>query len=464
MFSREKFPDLIPLEGDLSPAAEIVAAVAGAGGRALLVGGCVRDALLGERPKDVDIEVYGLPAAILKKTLSGKFSVIEVGQAFGVFKLRGHAIDVSLPRRESKTGTGHTGFCVQGDPHMDIAEASARRDFTVNSIYWDPATGEIIDPHGGRSDLAKKILRHTSPAFSEDPLRVLRAMQFAARFLLVPAPETVALCRRIEPEGLPAERIFEEWAKLILKGKKPLLGLTFLRDCGWVKYYPELEALIGCEQDPQWHPEGDVWNHTLHCLDAFAERRTGNDWEDSIVGFAVLCHDFGKAVTTKKEADGRWHAYGHEAAGVPIARKFLERMTRHKELIESVLPLVECHMRPLELWRNQGSDAAVRRLARRVERIDRLVRVDDADRRGRPPQDPGDSPQGEWLIRRAVELAIKDAAPKPILQGRHLIDLGMTPGVAFKRVLENAFEAQLDGAFSDEAGAVDWARRAGPPK
>ncbi|MDR2863869.1 MAG: HD domain-containing protein [Puniceicoccales bacterium] len=452
-----KQPELVPLVGSLAPAAAVVEAVTAAGGRALLVGGCVRDALLGAQPKDVDIEVYGLEAAALERVLRSRFAIVSVGQSFGVFKLKGCEVDVSLPRRESKAGTGHCGFVVQGDPHMGIAEAAARRDFTINAIYWDPRTGELLDPHGGRADLAGKIMRHTSPAFSEDPLRVLRAMQFAARFQLVPAPETVALCREITPEGLPPERIFEEWSKLILKGMKPSLGLTFLRDCGWVQYYPELVALIGCEQDPRWHPEGDVWNHTLHCLDAFAARRTGEAWEDLVVGLAVLCHDLGKAVTTKKEADGRWHAYGHEEAGVPIAQKFLERMTRHKELIDSVLPLVACHMRPLELWRIQAGDAAVRRLAGRVLRIDRLVRVDDADRRGRPPLVPEDSPQGKWLLERAAALAVEDSAPKPILKGRHLIGLGLKPSPAFRALLDEAFEAQLDGAFHDEDSAVAWA-------
>lgn len=459
MTQEKRRADLIVLEGELAPVAKVVERVTAAGGRALLVGGCVRDALLGERPKDIDVEVYGLAAKELRAALAEEFQVISVGQSFGVFKLKGVDVDVSLPRRESKSGSGHKGFVVEGDPQMPIAEAAARRDFTVNAIYWDPLSGEIIDPHGGRRDLAAGVLRHTSTAFAEDPLRVLRAMQFAARFLLRPAEETVALCRNIEPEGLPAERIFEEWAKLLLKGKKPSWGLRFLRDCGWVNYFPELAALIDCPQDPEWHPEGDVWEHTLHCLDAFAERRIGDNWEDLVVGFAVLCHDLGKAVTTKKEADGRWHSYGHEGVGVPIARRFLERMTRHKDLIEAVLPLVECHMRPLDLWRNQASDAAVRRLARHVGRIDRLVRVDDADRRGRPPLVVEESPQGKWLLARSAVLALNDAAPKPILLGRHLIALGMSPGPEFRAILDAAFEAQLDGAFADEAGAVAWAKK-----
>lgn len=449
-------PDLIPLTGDLAIVADVVRTVNAAGGRALLVGGCVRDALMGGTPKDFDIECYGLPAPKLERALRERFELNTVGRSFGVLKIRGAEIDVSLPRRESKQGTGHTGFVVEGDPFMPIAEAAARRDFTVNAIYWDSESGELADPHGGLRDLEAKTLRHTSPAFSEDPLRVLRAMQFLSRFRFSPAPETVALCASITPENLPAERLFEEWSKLIVKGAKPSLGLNFLRACGWLRYYPELEALVGVEQDPEWHPEGDVWIHTLHCMDAFAKARTGDAWEDLVVGFAVLCHDFGKAVTTKKEKDGRWHAYGHEAAGEPIARRFLERLTRHKDLVESVIPLVVCHMMPLMLWRDKSGAAAIRRLARRVGRIDRLVRVDDADRRGRPPLDPGDSPQGAWLLERAEELRVTEGAPKRLVLGRHLIALGYKPGPDFTAVLDDAYEAQLDGAFADEESGLVW--------
>lgn len=449
-------PDLIPLTGELAAVAGVVEAVAAAGGRALLVGGCVRDALAGVPPKDVDVEVYGLEPRALERALRSRFELNTVGRSFGVFKIQRHPVDVSLPRRESKSGSGHTGFTVEGDPFMPLAEAAARRDFTVNAIYWDPLTGELLDPHGGLADLERRVLRHTSPAFAEDPLRVLRAMQFLARFEFSPAPETVALCREIAPENLSQERIFEEWSKLLLKGRKPSLGLAFLKDCGWVRHFPEAEALIGVPQDPEWHPEGDVWTHTLHALDAFARSRTGDAWEDLVVGFAVLCHDFGKAVTTRKEKDGRWHAYGHEAAGEPFARSFLERMTRHRDLIAAVLPLVVCHMMPLALWRDRAGAAAIRRLARRVGRVDRLVRVDDADRRGRPPLDPGDSPQGAWLLARAEELRVLDGAPKPLALGRHLIARGFKPGPLFTVVLAEAYEAQLDGAFDDEAGAVRW--------
>ncbi|MFA6317541.1 MAG: polynucleotide adenylyltransferase, partial [Elusimicrobiota bacterium] len=347
---------------------KICRAVHEAGGRALVVGGSVRDALIGLPAKDLDVEVYGVEPTRLQELLKAHFNVSLVGQAFGVIKILGVSMDVSIPRRESKSGLGHKGFDVLSDPGLSLEEASSRRDFTVNAMALDPATGELFDPHGGRKDLEARVLRHVSEKFREDPLRVLRGMQFAARFELTPAPETVALCRSIEPEGLASERVFEEWRKLILQGSRPSLGLTFLKDTGWLSHYPELEALVGCEQEPEWHPEGDVWAHTLHGMDAFARRRIGDEAEDIVVGFAVLCHDFGKPSTTRFE-DGRIRSWEHEEAGGEPCRRFLERLTNQAGLIASVLPLVTAHMRPDELFKAHATDAAVRRLARKVGRI-----------------------------------------------------------------------------------------------
>ena len=420
-----------------------------AGGRALLVGGCVRDALLGLESKDVDIEVFGLPHAELERQLALDFTINHVGKSFGVLKIKDFPIDVALPRRESKVGSGHKGFIVASEPEMSFAEAALRRDFSLNAISWDPLSGEIIDPCNGRRDLTAGVLRHTSEKFIEDPLRVLRAMQFVARFALDVDPSTLALCRQLEPEGLPPERLFEEWKKLLIKGQKPSMGLNFLRDCGWVRYYPELQALENCPQDPEWHPEGDVWIHTLLCLDAYVQERIRDEWEDSVVGFAVLCHDLGKPLTTFCDKDGRIRSPGHAEEGLIPARSFLARLTQQRELIDSVLVLVLHHMRPIELYKARASDAAIRRLSQKVGRIDRLVRVDSADRRGRLPVKTDASPQGQWLLERAEALAVKDAAPQPLVQGRHLIDLGQSPGPSFKPLLQQCYEAQLDGQFCD---------------
>lgn len=447
---------MISLKPDLSVLA-LAEAVRAAGGRALLVGGWVRDALLGHPSKDADVEVFGLAAESLERLLSKQFRYDRVGRAFAVYKLKGLPIDVSLPRRESKSGPGHKGFVVEGDPEMSFAEAARRRDFTLNAMLWDPLTGELVDLYGGKEDLENRVLRHVSDKFAEDPLRVLRGMQFIARFELSAAPETVALCRSIEPEGLPRERLFEEWKKLLLKGVRPSHGLDFLRETGWVQYFPELEALIGCPQDPEWHPEGDVWAHTGHCLDAFARERVGDAWENLIVGLAVLCHDMGKPETTFTDEDGRIRSPRHEVVGLRPAESFLRRLTEEKAIFEEVLPLVEAHMRPNALYKTQAGDAAIRRLARLVKRLDRLLRVVQADMGGRPPL-PATGEAEAWLRERAEELAVKDAAPEPILQGRHLIEAGLKPGKHFGEILEAAYEAQLDGAFTGLDAARAWLR------
>ena len=412
-----------------------------------MVGGCVRDAFLDVPVVDADIEVFGLSAQRLKKALSREFSLDWVGRAFGVFKIQGFPVDVSLPRRETKIAEGHRGFAIEEAPDLSMREAASRRDFTINAISWDLLSNEIIDPFGGRADLEKGKLKHVGIKFSEDPLRVLRAMQLAARYELRVAAETIELCRGIGMEDLSPERIFEEWKKLILKGKKPSVGLNFLKECGWLAYFPELNALDGCPQDPLWHPEGDVWIHTLYCLDAFAADRTGVEWEDLVIGLAILCHDLGKPATSVAGDDGRIRSPGHDVEGEGITRGFLSRLTRHKDLLEEVAPLVRAHMRPMELFKAGAGDSAVRRLARSVKRIDRLARVVRADMRGRPPLPEPDTASLDWLLDRAEALTVKDAAPKPILMGRHLIEMGMTPGPQFKSLLEACYEAQLDGVI-----------------
>ena len=463
----------------MTPEAEAVRTVAElvkrAGGRALLVGGCVRDALLGKEPKDFDLECFGISSEDLQRTLGERFALDLVGLSFGVIKLHHLDIDVAIPRRETKLGLGHRAFEMAYDPSLTLAEASARRDFTVNAIYQDPLTDETLDPWNGRADLANRVLRHVSDHFREDPLRVLRGMQFVARFDLDPAPETIAVCREMTPEGLPPERLFEEWAKLLTKGVQISKGLSFLRETGWVRYYPELERLIGCKQDPAWHPEGDVWNHTLCCLDAFARARDarpaaipdGDDsrqpsmaingsrhHEDLVVGLAVLCHDFGKpACTAYDPAKKRIRSLGHDEAGVKPTLSFLRRLTNEERILREVPPLVRLHMRPFAMWKNQASDSAIRRLAAAVVRIDRLLRVAAADDAGRPPF-PSEPEPLRWLANEAERLRVADAAPKPLVRGRDLIALGMKPGVEFGIILKAAYDAQLDGKFFTPEGGI----------
>lgn len=438
---------------------ELSRLVASKGGRALLVGGCVRDSLRGVEPKDFDVEVFGLDAPALEEALREKFAIDTVGKSFGVFKLHHYDIDVALPRRETKLGLGHKAFEIESAPDLTVKEAAARRDFTINAIYRDPLTNEVIDPWGGRKDLERGVMRHVSKHFCEDPLRVLRGMQFAARFGLWAADETIDVCRKMTPEGLPPERQFEEWKKLLTKGRKISRGLEFLRATGWVKYYPELAALIGCRQAPEWHPEGDVWNHTLCSLDAFAKERDSSprpEHEDVIVGLAVLCHDFGKPSTSfYDKRKGRIRSPGHDEAGVAPTLAFLRRLTNEEAILNDVPPLVKTHMRPFSLFSNKSSESAVRRLAAEVKRLDRLIRVCHADDNGRPPTKP-DGAELAWLADTAERLEIKDSAPRPLLLGRDLIAMGMKPGVEFGKILKRVYEAQLDGKVTtkEEAQAL----------
>lgn len=303
-----------------------------------------------------------------------------------------------MPRREVKVGDLHTDFAVTLDPSMDIASAALRRDFTMNSIARYPLTGELVDPHGGVRDIQAKILRHTSPHFAEYPLRVLRGMQFCARYDLTADPETVKFCAGLSPAGISTERIFGEWSKFILKGRHPSKGIEFLEQTGWIEHFPELAALEGIPQDPVWHPEGDVLVHTKHCLDAFATRHTGDPVKYLRVGLAVLCHDFGKATHTKFE-DGHCTSIGHEEAGMAPAEAFLRRMTDQTEPIHGVCALVGGHMIPHGLrvaaerdTSPHALDSAVRRLALRLGRegtgIDELCLVSTCDNAGRPPLPP----------------------------------------------------------------------------
>jgi len=429
-----------------------------AGGRALLVGGCVRSALLGETAYDFDVEVFGLAPGQIEAVLRPLCGIEKVGRSFGIYKLRGHNIDVGLPRRERKTGNHHRDFAVDVDPALSLAEAAQRRDFTVNAVYHDLLEDRIEDPLGGVVDLRRQLLRHCSERFVEDPLRVLRGMQLAARLEASLAPETERLAATLDPSDLAPERYRLEWEKLLTMGQRPSLGLDLLRRTGWTRHFPELQAMIGCPQDPRWHPEGDVWEHTLHCLDAFARNRAGPQEDDLVAGLAVLCHDMGKPVTTEI-TDEAIRSPGHDKAGSRIARAFLEKLRFPTRIIDKVLPLVSCHMRPAVLFRDGSSNAAVRRLARDCGRLDLLLRVFLADAAGRPPQGAGNAPKAaDWLRERARSLSVETAGPVPLVRGQDVLAHGWSPGPPVGRVLARAYEAQLEGAFEDREGALGWLR------
>jgi tRNA nucleotidyltransferase (CCA-adding enzyme) len=432
---------------------------------AFLVGGGVRDAWLGMAVKDFDVEVFGLTYEQLMEALARWGRTDLVGRSFGVVKLTvasGATFDFTIPRRDSKVAPGHKGFAVTFDPAITPREAAARRDFTLNALMYDPRRDEVLDFFGGLTDLQNRVLRHTSPAFVEDPLRVLRGMQLAGRFGLTAAPETVELCRGIKASygELAGERVREEWFKWAAKSTVPSAGLKFLVATAWIEHFPELQSALGVPQDPEWHPEGDVFVHTCHCCDALVNLPTWKaaDEESRITfSFAVLTHDLGKAQTTHevmKEGRRRIVSPGHEEVSTTLAVSFLERIHASQSTIMRVLPLVKHHMAHLHLV----TDRNVRRLAKRLEpeTIESLCLVMTADAMGRPPRRPAPPPVIGAIQARAAELQVHDGAPKPILMGRHLIELGLDPGIEFGDILAAAYEAQLEGAFSDLSQALRW--------
>lgn len=452
----------------IEEARRIARAVAERGGRAVAVGGFVRDRLLGLEAKDLDLEVFGLAEAELRAVLAALGPVVPAGRQFPVYKLG--RIDVALPRRESKAGRGHTGFEVRGDPFMTFEEAARRRDFTINAVGWDPLTNEYLDPFGGRRDLEARLLRLVDPAtFADDSLRVLRGLQFAARFELAMDEATRAICRSIRLDDLPAERVWGELEKLLLVARRPSIGFALARELGVVEQIlPEMVPLYTCPQDPEWHPEGDVWTHTLLVLD---EARRRNDDLDrprlAAIMLGAACHDLGKPETTIV-IDGRVKSPGHEAAGVPHATRVLDRLNVHTldgyDVRGQVLGLVAEHLRPSAFYqaREVVGDGAFRRLARRVD-LELLARLARADCHGRAGT--FDCRAMDWFLERARALGVEHRPPAPILLGRHLLALGVPPGPAMGRILRAVYEAQLDGEVATLEEAVEAARRliATPP-
>jgi tRNA nucleotidyltransferase (CCA-adding enzyme) len=444
-------------------------AVSAAGGKAYLVGGAVRDALLGLPFKDYDVEVYGLPAERLRDVLSSVGHVNTVGEAFTVYKVSGlpglaDAVDVSIPRRDSKVGPGHRGIAVQGDATLSVEEAARRRDFTINALLYDPRENRVVDPYGGRADLEARRLRAVDAStFGEDPLRALRAVQFAARFELAVEPETAALCARMPLHELPAERIFGEIEKLLLKAKRPSIGLSLMREWGMLaSLLPELVPLADTPQEPEWHPEGDVWTHTLLAVDKATEEIAGLDHPRALtVMLAVLCHDLGKPATTRFERD-RWRSPGHEEAGVPPTTAVLDRLNVHTflgyDVRAQVLALVAHHLKPGQLYedRERVTDGAIRRLAGKCESL-LLYHVARADCLGRTGNFPPVAM--EWFMEKVRELDVAARPPEPLLRGRDVLALGLAPGPAVGRIVKEVYERQLDGAVVTHDDALAEARR-----
>lgn len=440
----------------------VFSAINGAGGRAVIVGGYVRDCLRGTDAKDIDIEVFGLDGDDLHALLGRFGDVLTIGRTFGVFKVKGIDVDFSLPRRDSKVAPGHRGFEVTFDPGLDFAEAARRRDFTINSMGWDPLREELLDPHKGRADLEAGRLEVTDPEhFAEDPLRALRGAQFIARFELEPTERLLMLCRSLDLSELAAERVGEEFKKLLTKGVRPSWGLVFLRDSNLLRFFPELEALVGVPQDPERHPEGDVWTHTLLVVDQAAARR--GDAVTLPLMLAALCHALGKPGTTEVDAQGRVSAPGHEAAGVQQTRALLTRLAAGNRLTRQVETLVGAHLMPPTLVAERAGPKGYRRLARQLTSGDvplaTLLDLAVSDHLGRATEEAL-AHRIPWLdaFRAGASGALVDGrAPAPVVTGRHLIERGMTPGPQFRDLLEACQSVQDDTGLIDAEAILSQA-------
>lgn len=433
---------------DLEISKEIAFHVKKNGGKTFFVGGCVRDFILGIDCKDIDIEVHGISPSTLEKILDEFGDRITIGESFGIYNLKGYSIDIALPRKESLKGTGHKDFDIIVDPFVGTKSAAIRRDFTINSLMQDVLTGEIIDHFNGINDLKNHILRHVcEKTFIEDPLRVLRACQFAARFNFTVAIDTIELCKTMDLSKISAERVVEELKKALLKSDKPSIFFETLRKMGQLNYwFKEVKNLIGVEQNPHFHQEGDVWTHTMMVLDVAVKYR---DKVKNPFGFmlSALTHDFGKPHSTEI-INGVIHSYRHEINGVDVAKSFIKRLTNEHELIKYVLNMTEYHMKPNILaFDNASIKASNKMFDLSVDPIG-LIYIAISDSLGMILDHPYVSHE-EFLFKR-LEI-YNEYMARPYVTGKDLIKEGLKPSINFSEILEYAHKLRLAGVKKDEA-------------
>lgn len=435
------------------PVTTIIDAIHAHDGRVLLVGGAVRDLLLGLEVKDLDVEVYGLTTDQLEKILRLFGPVSLVGKSFGVLRLHGLDIDWSLPRADS-AGRKPT---VVIDPNMSFEQAFRRRDLTVNAMGIDLHTYELIDPFDGQQDLKNRVLCATDiHLFEEDPLRFFRVMQFIGRFKMAPTESLNALCATMDVSQVSIERIETEFEKLLLKSVRPSLGIRWIKSIGRLQeILPELAATVGIEQNPAWHPEGDVFEHTMQALDA-AAALPYPDKKIKLIGlYAALCHDLGKSITTE-EVDGIWKSPLHAHQGAPLAKRMLQRITHNKEIIDAVCKMVKYHMEPLHFVTGGAKMSAYKRLANKLApqvTINMLADLALADRRGRNGMGHEplicSEPDVEEFRQRAIDAQVLDSQEEPVLHGRDIIDQ-VAPGPIMGKLLRQAYEIQLEEGVKDK--------------
>ena len=427
-------------------------------GRPLLVGGAVRDLLLGLPIKDVDIEVHGIALDSLQQILAHYGPVDLVGKSFGVLRIHGLNVDWSLPRTDSSGRHPEVTL----NPTMSIEDAFRRRDLTINAMGIDLKSFELIDPWNGLADLKAGILRAPDPElFVEDPLRLFRVMQFIGRFAMKPTKELNQICATMDIKTISIERIEAEFDKLLLKSQRPSLGIRWIGDIKRLhEILPELAATLDVPQEKDWHPEGDVFEHTMQAIDAGALLSYSDSNEKLIALYALMCHDLGKATTTK-QSKGRWRSHGHDIAGVPLAKKLLKRITARKDLIIAVAKLVKYHMAPVLFVKNNAKPPAYKRLASKLApevSIELLAKISLADQRGRNPEPPlplnSDVPEITTFLYIAKNYNVVHEPEAPLLLGRDLMAF-MEPGPKMGILLKKAYKIQIEEGITDKQELIE---------
>lgn len=445
---------------------EVVQALQAGGGHAYLVGGSVRDWLLQKQLSDYDIEVHNLSIEKIQSILS-QYGVVElVGSSFGVLKIHGLPVDWSIPRTDS---VGRKPI-VQLTPSLSIEQALQRRDLTINAMAIDLSSGDLIDPFGGQKDLEAHVLRAPDPVlFVQDPLRFYRVMQFIGRFsdthtLWWPDETLNTVCKTMQLTDLSRERVEQELAKLLIKGVRPSYGFRWVATLGRLtELFPELGTLHHVPQNPAWHPEGDVLEHTLQALDSMAwyfKTHTDHTYDERLtLMYAILCHDFGKAITTEW-IDERWRSIGHDRAGVPLAHAFLKRFTRNQHLLTMVPILVQHHMVPGIYIKNNALPATYKLLAAEIAphaTLWHLAIVAYADHRGRnsiggAPLETSDS-EVDQFVEKAQALGVLYGPEPALLTGSDLLPF-VEPGPEIGTLLRKAYELQITRGIRDRATLI----------
>ncbi|DAB30483.1 MAG TPA: polynucleotide adenylyltransferase [Sulfurimonas sp. UBA12504] len=386
----------------------------------IIVGGYIRDSLLGKDSKDIDIELYGVASlAHIEEILKGFGKIITVGKSFGVCKLLYNDLDLdfSLPRTETKVSAGHTGFKISTFANLDFKTAAQRRDFTLNAIGFDIENKVFLDPYNGREALRQKVLHFVNKkSFAEDPLRILRAVQFCSRFDFSMSEELFSLCKEMISHNmlqeLPKERVYEEIKKLLLQSKKPSVGLLLLKNLGAFSYFKEFLTL-----------DENMWQKTLLAIDFMATQFTNDAQTNIVLMLGLLSLSFEQNAKIS----------------------FLKRLSDEKKLLPCVLELQECNLQ------EKMNDATLMRLACKAT-MKHCILLSLA-------LYPQNAATYLAIQKRAQKLEILYKAPKAVLYGKDLINLGLEPSVKFSQILQNAYDAQINGEFKTNAEAQLWLKR-----